>query len=245
VKTTSAILVPLLFFSSLVPVFARGTSEQPPTGLVRNILLHPTPAADFTLTDQHGASFHMADTRGTVVLLAFVYTHCTDVCPFETLKVKKAHELLGSDANRVAFVAVTTDPKRDIPTVTAAYSKAMGLFDVWHFVGGPAEAVQSVWSDYGIGVSVNPDTGGVAPEKERGSTAPSGGMARSGPTTGLSEGDLAVAGEIIQMFGGGDDVGHSTPFWIVDKRGIISVGLGADVTPADIVTDIRVLLAQR
>ncbi len=187
----------------------------------------------------------MADTRGMVVLMAFVYTHCTDVCPFETLKVKKAHELLGSDAGKVAFVAVTTDPGRDVTAVTGAYSKAMGLFDIWHFVGGPTEAVQSVWSDYGIGVSVNPDTGGAASGKEQGSTAPGGGTAQWSPTTGLSEVDLAVAGEIIQKFGGGYDVGHSTPFWIVDKRGIISVGLGADVTPADIVVDIRALLAQR
>ena len=45
-----------------------------------------------------------------------------------------------------------------------------------------------------------------------------------------------------RQFGGGYDVGHSAPFWIVDKKGMIRVGMDAGATPADLVTNIRVLL---
>ena len=62
------------------------------------------------------------------------------------------------------------------------------------------------------------------------------------PIQGLSEPDLALAGKIIQEFGGGYDVGHSAPFWIVDKKGMIHVGMDASATPADIVSNLRVLL---
>jgi len=34
----------------------------------------------------------------------------------------------------------------------------------------------------------------------------------------------------------------SAPFWIVDKKGWIRVGMDADATPTDIVTNVRVLL---
>ena len=78
------------------------------------------------------------------------------------LKVKDAYQLLGSDAKNVVFVLVTTDPKTDTPSVTAAHSRALGDFDVWHFGGGPAGAVQAVWANYGIGVSVDPDTSATA-----------------------------------------------------------------------------------
>ena len=187
----------------------------------------------------------MATTKGKVVLMSFIYTHCTDICPFIALKMKDAYTLLGSDAANVVFVAVTTDPKRDVPEVTAAYSKELGLFDAWHFVGGTPEAVQAVWAGYGIGVTIDPGHRcGRTAEGKQGSRRGGNGLRRQ-PIQGLSKSDLSLAGTIIQQFGGGYDVGHSAPFWIVDKRGMIRVGMDADATPADIVTNVRALLKLR
>ena len=245
---------------ALLVACAPSRKEQPVTGLVGNLLQQPSPAPDFTLIDQHGAPFHMAAMRGKVVLMSFIYTHCTDICPFIAVKVKDAYTLLGNDAANVVFVAVTTDPKRDVPQVTAAFSKELGLSDVWHFVGGAPEAVQAVWANYGIGVTVDPDTEAVAPPKEEKMSAMSSPKDKTGgapsentvtnsagtdsdaPIQGLSKSDLALAGTLSQEFGGGYDVGHSAPFWIVDKKGMIHVGMDADATPADLVTNIRVLL---
>jgi cytochrome oxidase Cu insertion factor (SCO1/SenC/PrrC family) len=229
----------VLFCSVSAAAFAMGGGEQAVTGLVGNVLPHPSPAADFTLTDQNGAAFRMADTRGKVVVMAFLYTHCTDVCPFEAIKVKDAYSQLGDDAKGVVFVVVTTDPKRDTPPVCAAYSRKLGMLNAWHFVGGPAATVHKVWADYGIGVTVDPGTDAVAPREQ----APS--PRERGLLTGLSSSDLGLAGEIAQQFGGGYDVGHSAPFWFIDKKGNIRVELGGDATPTDIVKDVRVLLAVR
>lgn len=231
------VVAAVLLLTGAFVVAASGRAEQPAEGLVANFIQHPMPAPDFTLTDQHNAPFHMADARGKVVVMSFIYTHCTDLCPFITLKVKDAWQLLGADASRVVFVAVTTDPQRDVPAVMAAYSKAAGLNDVWHFVGGAPKAVQAVWSDYAIGVTVNKDTGAVAVEGEQ-KDAPE-------PTQGLSPADLALAGQIENAFGGGYDVGHSAPFWIVDKKGMIAAGMDSDATPAQIVANVRTLLKAR
>jgi len=187
-----------------VVAFAMGSSDRPVTGIVGNVVAHPSPAPDFTLTDQNGAPFPMASTKGEVVVMAFIYTHCTDVCPFEAVKMKEAHDQLGSDAHNVVFVAVTTDPKRDTPAVCAAHSWKLGMLNSRHFVGGPASAVHKVWSSYGIGVTVDPATDAVAPNGQ----APS--PSQRGLLTGLSSSDLGLVGEIVQRFGGGYDVGHST-----------------------------------
>lgn len=249
-----------LLCSAFLPAFAMGNQEQPVTGVVGNLLQHSSPAPDFTLTDQNGAPFHMAAMKGKVVLMSFIYTHCTDICPFIALKVKDAYTLLGNDAANVVFVAVTTDPKRDVPEVTAAYSKELGLLDVWHFVSGMPKAVQAVWFNYGIGVTVDQETEAVAPPKDEKMSATSqtdktgaassesteskgGGMETESPTQGLSKSDIDLAGTLIDKFGGGYDVGHSAPFWIVDKKGLIRVGMDADATPADLVTNIRALLS--
>ena len=240
-KAGRFLLVAVFLCTVLIPVFAMGGGEeQPVAGLVDNMVQHGQPAADFTLTDQNGVPFHMADQRGKVVLMCFIYTHCTDICPFEAAKVKEVYQQLGPDAQNVSFIAVTTDPKRDVPAVTLPYSKALGLNDIWHFLGGAAKAVQAVWANYGIGVTVDPDTDAVAPPKEEKSGTKMD-MDKP-PTQGLSSDDLALVGQIVQQFGGGYDVGHSAPFWIVDKKGWIRVGMDADATPTDIVTNIRALL---
>ena len=238
-KTARLMIASAFLCCVLLPASAMGgREEQPVTGLVNNMVQQPQRAADFTLTDQNNQPFHMADQKGKVVLMCFIYSHCTDICPFIAAKVKEVYQQLGSDTKNVVFVAVTTDPKRDVPAVTLPYSKALGLDDVWHFVGGPAKAVQTVWASYAIGVTVDPDTDAVAP--------PKGTMDMDKPPTqGLSSDDLSLVGKIVQQFGGGYDVGHSAPFWIVDKRGMIRVGMDADATPADIVTNVRVLLKLR
>jgi protein SCO1/2 len=226
----------LLLLIPLLSVSASGRSEEPPAGLVNNIIQHTMAAADFTLTDQHGQPFHLADSRGKVVVLCFIYTHCTDICPFISVKVRDANHLLGADSSKVVFVAVTTDPKRDVPQVTSAYSKALGLEDVWHFVGGEPADVQAVWKNYAIGVTVDQDTDAVATPKAMAmKDMPS-------PTQGLSKQDIDLAGQIADAFGGGYDVGHSAPFWIVDKKGVIEAGMDADATPSDLVSNIRTLL---
>jgi cytochrome oxidase Cu insertion factor (SCO1/SenC/PrrC family) len=232
-------IVAMLLCCMLLPAFGLGNREQPLTGVVDNLLQHSSPAADFTLIDQHGLPFHLAETKGKVVLMTFIYTHCTDICPYVALKVKDAYDLLGTDASQVAFVAVTTDPKRDVPAVTAAYSKELGLFDAWHFLGGPAQSVQTVWASYGIGVTVDPDTSAAA--------EPSGTTVRDSdaPTKGLSQPDVLLAGKIANDFGGGYDVGHSAPFWIIDKQGMLRIGMDASASPADIVSNIRALLKLR
>jgi cytochrome oxidase Cu insertion factor (SCO1/SenC/PrrC family) len=241
-KAARFLIVIALLCCVLIPLFAMGNGEERPVpGLVDNMVQRGEPAADFTLADQNGLPFRMANQKGKVVVMCFIYTHCTDICPFIAAKVKEAYQQLGADAQNVSFVAVTTDPKRDVPSVTLPYSKALGLNDVWHFVSGPAKAVQAVWASYAIGVSVDPDTDAVAPPKEE-----KGAMKMEmdkPPTQGLSSDDLTLVGQIVQQFGGGYDVGHSAPFWIVDKRGWIRVGMDADATPADIVTNVRALLA--
>ena len=40
----------------------------------------PPDAPEFNLTNQHGDSVSMADFEGRVVVVAFIYTSCPDIC---------------------------------------------------------------------------------------------------------------------------------------------------------------------
>jgi len=233
-----ALLVPFALFA------AASLQALPLSNLKGNVFAQPWAASDFTLTDQHDMPFHMADTKGKVVILTYIYTHCTDFCPFVALKMKEAGRLLDAEAGKYVLVAVTTDPERDTPQVCAAYSKAIGMLDSWHFVTGPLASVRSVWKNYYIGVEKEDEQPASAakppsPQEEKAAQEEAAKVTR-----GLGNEDKALVGKIIDAFGGGYDVSHDIPFWIVDKQGRMRLNLDADATPADIASDVKALIAE-
>ncbi len=238
-KTQS--LAAALVLLGLSGVFPQGgAAPQPvPPQLTGMVYTEPSPAPDFTLTDQHGSAFHMASTRSLVVVLTFIYTHCTDVCPFVSLKLKQAWALLGKDAGQVVFVAVTTDPARDTLPVIAAYSREVGLFDVWHFLTGPTVGVQAVWDSYKVGVDIEK----APPAAPSGTEQP--GQPEDEHAQGLKPDDLRLASRIIGQFGGGYEVSHAVPFWLIDRKGNFRAILDADATPQDIAGDARLLMGEK
>jgi protein SCO1/2 len=95
------------------------------------ITLPGQPAWDFTLTDQHGAPFHLAAQRGRVVVLFFGYTHCPDVCPATMAQLARAYRTLTpAERARVTVAFVTIDPVRD---TRAVLTRWVALFEP-HFV---------------------------------------------------------------------------------------------------------------
>lgn len=87
----------------------------------------PKPAASFgDAVDQHGEPFDLEDYRGQVVFVYFGYTHCPDACPATLSEWMEVKELLGDDADEVAFVMLTVDPSRDTPERMGEY---LGFWD--------------------------------------------------------------------------------------------------------------------
>jgi len=109
---------------------------------------------DFTLTDQGGNSFQFKNLRGKVVVVAFAYTTCADVCPLITAALRQVQSKLSVDERKAAYLlTVTTDPQIDSPKVLAGYAKRYGAeLDGWSFLTGSATALKSVWKNFGVGV---------------------------------------------------------------------------------------------
>ncbi|QMT31956.1 SCO family protein [Alysiella filiformis] len=76
---------------------------------------------DFTLSNALGQAFALSSLKGKVVLLAFGFTHCPDVCPSELLVYSEALKQLGTQADDVAVVFVSIDPQRDTPDLIGRY----------------------------------------------------------------------------------------------------------------------------
>lgn len=87
------------------------------------------PAPDFALQDADGKPVRMQDLRGKVVVLHFIYTGCPDVCPLHADRIGEIQELVNQTPmkDRVQFITITTDPKRDTPEVLRDYGEPHGL----------------------------------------------------------------------------------------------------------------------
>ncbi len=114
--------------------------------------LGATPAPDFHLTDQTGHAVALSDLRGKVVVLTFVYTQCTDVCPLIAAKLGQVYDQLGSSGSQVQFVAVSLDPEGDTPTAIAAFSARNNMQGRWLYLNGPSDQLSAVWSAYYLDV---------------------------------------------------------------------------------------------
>ncbi|HMQ30800.1 MAG TPA: SCO family protein [Chloroflexaceae bacterium] len=112
------------------------------------VLDPPSPAPDFTLTDEQGQPFTLSEQRGKVVVLFFGFTSCPDICPAELSNLAAATRQLGDAASDVQVALVSLDPERDTSERLAQY---VGAFDP-SFKGlrGDAAALAPVARDYGV-----------------------------------------------------------------------------------------------
>jgi protein SCO1/2 len=109
------------------------------------------PAPPFALTSQDGKPVALADLRGKVVAVAFIYTECPDICPMLTQKMAQVQDELGADFGaKVAFVSISLDPEHDTPTVLNDYAQFWGAKPGWVFLTGSPEAVRDVTRRYGV-----------------------------------------------------------------------------------------------
>jgi protein SCO1/2 len=110
------------------------------------------PAPEFALISQDGASVKLADYRGKVVALTFIFTLCADTCPVLTPMMSFVQDQLGANfGEKIHFVSITVDPERDTPEVLKEYAQAFGAnLSGWSFLTGTPDAIRDVTRRYGI-----------------------------------------------------------------------------------------------
>jgi protein SCO1/2 len=110
------------------------------------------PAPEFALTSQDGVQVKLADFRGKVVAVTFIFTICTVTCPVLTPMMSFVQDRLGRDFGaKIAFISITVDPERDTPEVLKEYAQAFGAnLAGWAFLTGPPAAIRDVMRRYGV-----------------------------------------------------------------------------------------------
>jgi len=142
-----AFLYSLLLTGALAQAATPATQPQLKAGVLSPIL--PAPALDLAATD--GKPLSLERFRGKVVLLAFGFSNCGEVCPVTLFTLASARKKLGDAASGVQVVYVTVDPERDN---AAQMRKFLGSFDAT-FVGGVGTIAQIEAAEKSYGISVS------------------------------------------------------------------------------------------
>lgn len=112
--------------------------------------LGSVPAPPFSLHDQFGKLVTLAQFAGKPVVLTFMYTHCPDVCPIMAERLHSVMVGLDADAQRVAVVAISVDPRGDNVAAALNFSQVHHMTEYWHFLVGTQSELAPIWTKYAI-----------------------------------------------------------------------------------------------
>jgi protein SCO1/2 len=149
-------MLPLLVGVGLI--LAQAT-ERPAAPVLKAGVLSPVMAAPaLELQGTDGQPLELARYRGKVVLLAFGFSSCGEVCPITLATLAGARKKLGPEADKVQVVYVTVDPERDD---AARMKNYLAAFDAT-FIGGVGTRAQidAAQKAYGISSKKIPFAGG-------------------------------------------------------------------------------------
>ncbi len=202
----------LLFLLLLLPIGYTRIGLSQAQGLA---VLGEAPA--FTLTDHMERPVNSEELRGKIVVADFFYTHCQDICPLLSARMKALQERLRQEkllGNQVHLLSFTVDPARDTPAVLRAYAERYQAdSSAWRFLTGPEETVGPlIVEGFHLGVEALPPPTASAPEHK-------------------SSQDYEVM--------------HSGRFVLIDRQGRIrAYYTGDDFNLEQVVRDIKALLEE-
>ena len=110
-----------------------------------------SPAPDFILINQHGENVSLSDFENKIVVIAFTFSTCPDICPMIEYNMNLAKDALGDSYGKdVVFISISIDPLIDTPEKMKEYWHDGLGYDWDHLTHTDNETIEKVWESYAI-----------------------------------------------------------------------------------------------
>ncbi len=123
----------------------------PKAAFVRSTVSYKLPSVTVVRADGSKVPFQKDIDDGKPVILNFIYTTCTAICPVMTQIFAEVQNRLGADRDKLRMVSVSIDPEQDTPVRLREYAKRYAAGPQWQFYTGTVEAsiaVQKAFDAY-------------------------------------------------------------------------------------------------
>ncbi len=154
-------LKPITFFIAILALSAGALAETDPhaahrkamTGGGQSAGLFNYELTGLAATDMQG---NRTDLLGEVqpdrtVMLNFIFTSCTTICPVQSATFAHVQHMLGDEASDVTMISVSIDPEYDTPERMSEYAKQFRAGPQWQFLTGSHDemvAIQRAFNAY-------------------------------------------------------------------------------------------------
>lgn len=116
---------------------------------------------EFSLLERSGKNVTLASLRGKVWIADFVYTTCSDTCPFQTADMARLQDRW-RDKSDLRLVSFSVDPEHDTPKVLSRYANQFKADPSrWLFLTGNRAAVSHLVED-GFHLAIAPASKGMS-----------------------------------------------------------------------------------
>jgi protein SCO1/2 len=115
-------------------------------------LMAPQPSIpDIALVDQSGQATTLSEAIGSdkPVLVNFIFTTCTTICPVMSAGMSQFLANLGEERDQVRLVSISIDPEADTPDKLRAYAARYHASPSWRFLTGTPAAVEAAQRAFG------------------------------------------------------------------------------------------------
>lgn len=127
--------------------FASATAAQAQTVWGKDYF----PNVDLITQDNKKVKFFDDVLDGKVVVINFIFTTCTDVCPLDTAQLRKIYDLLGDHPGKDIFLySISVDPEHDTPAAMKAFMAQYDIGKGWTFLTGKRADIDLIQKKLGI-----------------------------------------------------------------------------------------------
>ncbi|MEN9704961.1 MAG: hypothetical protein RLZZ393_840 [Pseudomonadota bacterium] len=107
---------------------------------------------ELSLVREDGRSVRLADelNDGRPVVMNFIYTTCTTICPVTSQVLSVFQQKLGADRAKVHIVSISIDPEEDTPARLRDYGKRFHAGPTWQHYTGTLKASVQVQQAFGV-----------------------------------------------------------------------------------------------
>jgi protein SCO1/2 len=96
---------------------------------------------EFSFIERDGRRITLAELKGKVWLVNFIYTNCPDTCPVQSAQMREIQEDFKKEKD-LRLVSITVDPTRDTTEVLSEYAKRFSADSTrWLFLTGKKDTI--------------------------------------------------------------------------------------------------------
>ncbi|KVG62082.1 hypothetical protein WS80_27625 [Burkholderia pseudomultivorans] len=109
-------------------------------GTVHTMVEYAAPTVQLVRDDGRTVSLSRELDDGRPVILTFIYTSCTTICPMISQTLEQLQGELGADRDKVHIMSISIDPEADTPERLRTYAARFGAGPEWQHYTGTVDA---------------------------------------------------------------------------------------------------------